>query len=335
MAIQPVTTPEQRGGLLVAVITGGRPNLAQRPTKLFLDQLKPFGLGDVVWVVDDRDAEGYETDEHDLAVYPRQWAFEYASEHWMGLERPDPDGFFGAFPGREWACIEAERRGCWGVLQLDDNISRLSIPRGGRAAFATARENGGLGLFADLLAGVVLSTNGRMVGANLDSVPQAELQVARAGFPYSLFIERVGPDREHWYGPFEDDITHGFQYGTRADATTAAVLPLLRYMKESKSKTGMRAKYNHTRAVQLQRIFPESAKIRVQATLSNGRGQPRVFHKMLNGAIRNPLTVHDPALFDGVKTRLEGLLSDWELAHREVVRAKIERRMGKVVSRNA
>jgi len=56
-----------------------------------------------------------------------------------------------------------------------------------------------------------------MVGANLDAIPYVKLQIARAGFTYSMFVEKVGPGREPWYGPFEDDITHAFQYGIRAD----------------------------------------------------------------------------------------------------------------------
>lgn len=323
-----VTSAEQRGGLLAAIITGGRPQLKERPTAKFLDSLRPAGVAAVVWVVSDRDAPAYERDDRDLAVYSHDWAYQYAREHWMSTTPPDPTGFFGAFPGREWACLEAERRGCWGVLQLDDNIVRLCLFKGGAAAVNVVG-NGGMGLFADLLAAGALSTNARTVGAQLDAVITEKHRLIRPGFPYSLFVEKVGPGREHWYGPFEDDITHSFQYGDRADGATAAVMPMLHYAKESKSKTGMRAEYNQTRSVQLQRLIPQGAKIGIKATKSNGRGGPRVFHTMPPGAIRNPVTVRDRTLYRALEARLERLGQEWFEAERAANRAKVMQRLAR------
>lgn len=200
-----VTSAEQRGGLLVAIISGGRPRLSQRPTAQFVSQLRAVGVRDVVWVVSDHEADGYE--EHPdapIVTYPRDWAYEYARDHWMRVEPPDPEGFFGAFPGREWACLEAERRGCWGVLQLDDNLTVLALGRGTAAAQRVIRDNGGMGLYVDLLAAVVLATNARTCGAQLNAVINPQMIVARAGFPYSLFVEQVGDGREHWFGPYEE-----------------------------------------------------------------------------------------------------------------------------------
>ncbi|TWS24443.1 hypothetical protein FK268_12705 [Tsukamurella sputi] len=221
------------------------------------------------------------------------------------------------------------------TLPIDSVTPAPDNPRGGAGAFNVVRQNGGLGLFADLLAAVTLSTNGRMVGANLDAVINAEATIARPGFPYSCFIEQVGAGREEWFGPFEDDITHAFQYGTRADGATALLMPLLRYMKESKSKTGMRAAYNHERAVQLQRIFPESAKVSVRATHSNGKGAPRVFHTMQPGAIRNPLMIHDQQLFGAVRTRMGDLLEQWNTEQEKGNRAKIQRRIAAMEKKTA
>ena len=317
-----VTSTTERAGLLVAVITGGRPKLSQRPTARFLPALAAAGH-QIVWVLSETDQPEYETDNYEQAVYTRSWAEEYAAAHWMLPTSPEPGAFLGAFPGREWACREAERRGCWGVLQLDDNIVRLSFPRGSKAAIDLVRERDGLALFADLMAGVALSTNSRMTGAQLDAVVTLQRTVARAGFPYSCFIETVGPGREEWFGPFEDDITHAFQYGRRADGATAAVMPMLRYMKESKSKTGMRSKYNHERAVQLQRIFPESASVKVMATRSNGKGEPRVFHKMAANAIRNRLVIRDAERFAAVQQEHTELLAEFTRRIREENRTKV------------
>ena len=324
-----VTKSEDRAGILVAVISGGRPELKQRPTHKFLPALHAAGVNDVVWVVSDRDAPRYEDDGHPLVVYSREWAEEYAAGHWLLPGQPVPGGFLGAFPGREYACLEAERRGCWAVLQLDDNIVRLAFPRGAAASFEIGRRMGQLAGFLDLIAAVTLSTNGRMVGANLDAIPYVKLRVARAGFTYSLFLERVGAGREEWFGPFEDDITHGFQYGTRHDGAVPIVLPLLRYMKtgvREKQATGMRAAYDHTRSVQLQRIFPESAKVGIRAKHSNGKGEARVFHTMLPGAIRNPMVVTDSELSLQVKTRMEDLLIEWRRESDVMTRAKIQAR---------
>ncbi|MDK8505555.1 hypothetical protein QP957_10750 [Corynebacterium accolens] len=261
----------------------------------------------------EKDAPHYEKDDNELAVYPMEWAEKYAAEHWMNPKPYEPGSFFGAFVGREWACLEAERRGCWGVLQLDDNIISTTAVAQDSAGEATLRAHGGMSFMADILAGVALSTNGRMVGAQLTSVITNQAKVSRPGFPYSCFIERVGEGREHWYGPFEDDITHAFQYGTRADNSTALVVPMLRYRKESKSKSGMRSKYNHERAVQLQRIFPESAKIVAKSTKSNGvrgDGMARVFHQMQAGAIRNPQVILDRGLYGKVRDRVEMIVKE-------------------------
>jgi hypothetical protein len=326
-----VTSAEQRAGLLVAVVSGGRPLLKQRPTRRFLDAFDTafggFGCHGPVWVVSSHEAHMYEQDGHEMVVFDRDWAVDYAQTHWSRPELPGPDAYLGACVNREWACIEAEKRGCWGVLMLDDNIVRLAYPRGAKAAIEIARRMGGLAGFGDLIAGVTLSTNGWMVGANLDAVISSTPIIARAGFPYSVFIARTGPEREHWIGPVEEDIIYAYQYGSRPDGTTAAMLPLLRYMKEHKQGGGMRPLYDDKRALQLQRMFPESAKMNIRKTRANGKGGPRVFHTMLPGAIRNPLRVHDPELFGRVKKRMEDLLIEWHALAKEMNRQKVEARV--------
>jgi hypothetical protein len=324
-----VTTEEQRAGILVAVVSGRRPELKARHVAGMLPQVAEAGPAGVVWSVSEADAETYEPDGYPFAPYPRAWAEGYAAAHWM---LPDPPGeFLGAFPGREWACREAERRGCWAVLQLDDNIDWLCFLRGTNWSRRFAHARGGLALFLDLLAAVALSTNAWTVGAQLDAVNPLlrEAQtVARAGFPYSLFLERVGPGREDWFGPFEDDITHSLQYGSRADGATAAVLPTLHYKKDPGSKTGgMRDHYDQRRALQLQRLYPQSARINVRATRSNGRGEPRVFHTMPPGAMRNPLRVRDPVLFGNVRDRLAEMAGEWYEGEVEGNREKAARRV--------
>lgn len=70
-------------------------------------------------------------------------------------------------------------------------------------------------------------------------------------------------------------------------------------------------------------MFPESAKIGVKRTHSNGRGGPRVFHSMLPTAIVNPLQILDRELFGAAKARLEELLSTWQVEQRASNRDKV------------
>lgn len=182
-------------------------------------------------------------------------------------------------------------------------------------------------MFADILAAVTLSTNGCMTGAFLGAVsPPRKLRVSRTGFPYSLFLERTGPGREEWFGPFEDDITHAYQYGGSATSATALIVPALVYHKENTSKSGMRAKYNSERSVALQRMFPETASIGVNRTHSNGAGDARVFHKMGQGAIRTPMAITDRDLYGSVASHLTALAGEFSGMAQQDLRAKVNRR---------
>lgn len=274
----------------------------------------------------DEQAGAYEDDGHEVNTYSREWAEEYAARHWTAIRPMEPGGFIGAFPGREWACRVAEQRGHWAVLQLDDNIKRLGYLNDYSPAHRLVKNHGGLGLFADILTAVTLSTNGFMTGARMSGVPaDKKLSVARPGFPYSLFLERVDAEREAWYGPYEDDIMHAYQYAYNATPAAALLVNALTYCKESRSRTGMRTHYDHDRSVALQRIFPETARIGIHRTRSNGAGAPRVFHTMLPGALgkRAPLIVTDRELFAAVKTYLDELSREWYTAMSVHVREKV------------
>lgn len=330
-----VLSPEQRKGLLVAVISGGfgREKLEARKTAALLPALEGFGA-DVVWCVVERDAPRYEQDSHEMVVYPMDWAVDYAESHWTDIQLPREAIMKGglASAGRVYAMQEAERRGCWGVLQLDDNILCLSVGRGSKSSLDYARDNGGLSLFADILGAVTLSTNSRMTGAQLQSVAKEPAVIARPGIPYSCFIEQVGEGREDWYGPCEGDIIQAFQYSHRADGATAAIVSPLRYQKCGKVAGGFRSIYDHSRAVQLQRMYPEVAKIGVRKSFSNGRGGARVFHTMQPGSVRNPLRVHDPVLMGAAKSKVEGLLRDWHPKQLADNRAKIAARVARAAA---
>jgi len=326
-----VLSEEQRKGLLVAVISGGRPKLEQRKTTALLHNLDGFGA-DVIWCVAEHEAEAYESDGREIVTYPTDWAFDYARAHWTDMREPTDEvlmkGGLGS-AGRQFAGDEAERRGCWGVLQLDDNILCLSVGRGSKSSLDYARNNGGLALFADLLGAVTLSTNSRMTGAQLQSVAREPAVIARPGIPYSVFIEQVGPGREEWLGPCEHDIIQAFKYSHRADGVTAAIVSPIRYQKCGSVAGGFRSIYDHSRSAGLQRMFPEVAKIGIRRSYSNGRGGARIFHTMQPGAVRNPLRVHDRELMGRAKAKLEGLLRDWHPQQIADNRAKIAARVAR------
>jgi hypothetical protein len=308
-------------GLLPAVISGGRPALASRKTAKWLASLDG-ATADPVWVVRSDQAAAYERDGHEIVPYGLDWAIGYASGHWTHTEPPEGT-FLGAFPGREAACREAEKRGCWGVLQLDDNINDLEIGQNSGRALARKR---GLILFAEFLAAVTLSTNSRMTGAQLTSLSTInDRALARKGFPYSLFVERVGEGREEWFGPYEDDISHAMQYGARADMATASVVSFLRYRKENGSKTGMRSHYKGDRARGAQMAFPEGIKMGIRRTRSNGMGEPRLFHTMCGDAIKNPLIIRDKERFREAERAMGDLLREFS----EDAARQIEKKLSK------
>lgn len=336
-----VTPTADLAGILPVVISGGRPALGLRCTTRLLPGLHGI-TADPVWLVREDRAPAYERDGHEVVTFGVEEAEAWAESHWFAPEPYRRGGFLGGFTEREWACRLAAERGFWAVLQLDDNIRRLDMFTGYAASTNVVKENGGLGLFADLLAAVTRSTNSRMTGAKMSAVnPRSEAGMfARPGFPYSLFLERVDrPDREPYYGPFEDDILHAYQYASRADdATTALVYPIS-YTKEHvvTAKTGMRAAYNHRRAAGLVAVAPEVARAMVIQGHSNGRGEARVFHRMKAGAVgsRTPLVVRDRELFDAARDRcveLREQIKPRMLADAEV---RVGKRAAKAASRQA
>jgi len=326
-----ITAPEILKGVLPVVISGGRPQLRQRMTGRLLKDLHGI-TADPVWIVRADEACGYEPDGHEIVTYPRQWAYDYARAHWTGMEPLADDGFHGCCAGRETGCLTAEERGYWAVLMLDDNIHTLTAFNGYPYAQQLVRDRGGMAYFADMLAAITQSTNGWMVGAFLDSVnPKYKFKTARVGFPYSLFVERVGPGREHWYGPVEADIIHAYQYGY-SNVGTALVSNPLHYKKNSTGGGGMRRGYNNMRAVALQRMFPESSKLLLRATTSNGKGDPRVFHYLQSGAIRNPLVVKDPALYAQVTASYMQLSREFTDGFHAYLKEKVTKRAAKTPS---
>jgi hypothetical protein len=321
-----VTHADKLAGVLPVVISGGRPALKDRPTARLLGQLRGV-TRPPVWLVRDDRAAAYERDQHQLLTFGRDWAEDWAAAHWTSHEPYQPGAFLGAFTEREAACQLAEQQGAWAVLLLDDNLRRLFLMFMNRACTSRlAARHGGLGLFADLLAAVALSTNGQMVGAALSAAPPSADPgtMARPGFPYSLYLERLDlPPREPYYGPTEDDILHAIAYGANHTNATAALVPPLRYVKAAKQAGGMRDHYDATRSVGLQRMAPAVTRISAQRSHANGMGAGRVFHTMTRDAIRTPLVVFDRQLWDQARAAITGLADEFAAEYAADVARKV------------
>jgi hypothetical protein len=319
---------------LVSIITGGRPGLAERPTRLHLPALAAAGLADVEWVVREDHAEAYEQDEHPLNVFPLSFADSYARAHWRHpTARFERGGFHGAFTGREWAMRSAEERGYDAVLQLDDNVVTLGLMNSNQPAYRQAMDGGTmLALLVELSA----STNVMMLGAQLSSVPPSKLKTVRPGYPYSVFVERTGAGRMPYFGPYEDDIMHALEYARHGGhARTAGVVPAMTYNKEHKRKTGMRTHYDASRGLEIARRYPENVQLRVSRSTSAPHpmrdaetGQQRAVRHVLNTKGFTPVRVTDRARFLSAEQQLQAAIRDAVKRRREWDRAKMRRRGG-------
>ncbi len=318
--------------LLIAVITGGRPRLADRPTRNLFKSLRT--LGDIEYVVREDQAAEYEDDPGvPLNVYPVSWADRYARTHWRHPRAVfEPGGFHGAFTGREWVMQDAERRGYDLVLQLDDNITAF----GPVDALRTSH-------YRDILQPVdsvrvvveiAMSTNLWMFGAQLTAVQRPEsAPIARTGFPYSVFVEKTGEGRMPYYGPFEDDIMHALEYGLSGGAgRTAGLTPAINYFKENSSKTGMRKHYNPERGLELVRRYPNNARLIEGPTSSSPTSKGRGVRHLLNTKGFTSIRIEDEARFALARADLEHLV---KIARERLdleARKKIAKRAGRTVS---
>lgn len=315
--------------VLVSIITGGRPALAARPTRLFADSLCAAGFADIEWVIRSDHAAQYERDEYPLNVYDLGWASQFAKAHWRHpTAKWEQGGFFGAFPGREWAMRSAEDRGFDAVLQLDDNIETIGVLNCTQPAYREALDAGSV---LRILADLCLSTNARMVGGQLNSViPTGLVSTLRPGYPYSVFVERTGPSRMPYFGPFEDDIMHALEYARNGgpNRTAAVVVDTIRYNKEYKAKGGgMRTQYNAARGLEIARRYPENVRIGFGSKSSSPRDTERGVRHFLNTKGFTPIRVTDRERFTAADSRLRDALDRGEGLKRKQDRRKILRRV--------
>lgn len=293
-----------RAKVLIAIISGNRPALSERPTTRVLTDIADFGFTDIEWVVREDQAQTYEQNEWPVNTYSAEFAFEYARSHWWHpLAVCEPGGFFGAFPGREWAMREGERRGYDAVIQLDDNILTISPINADRHYGRKCH-----GQMFHLLTEIGMSTNVSMLGMRLNSVQANPVgKFVRVGFPYSIFMEKVGPGRLPYYGPFEDDIMHAMEYGLNGGPSrTSALLPGFAYKKDFRRKdNGMRKHYDTTRGLELARRYPRNARILESSASTSPVDKNRSVRHLLNTRGFTPIRVTDRPRF--LQAQQEGL----------------------------
>lgn len=319
--------------LLVCIITGGRPKTEQRPTARWVQDL--LGVAEAVEYVlrEDHDADYEVEDGVARNPYSVEWADSFARSHWRHPRAVfQPGGFHGAFTGREWAMRSAQYRGFDLVLQLDDNIryaGTLNCTRSRTYPFVQVPDLVRIG--RDL----VWSTNVMMGGFQLNSAltpkMQQSLKTIRPGYPYSFFFEKTGPGRMPYYGPFEDDIMHALEYALNGGPhRTAAVIDAFSYLKESKSKTGMRGHYNAERGLEIAGRYPRNVVLR-ESKRTNSPSEPsseRGVRHLLNTRGFTPVRIRDREVFTAAQADLVSLVRQSEEALHTLARAKIARRAG-------
>lgn len=315
--------PPVRERVLVQVITGGRPLLKDRPSRLLLPKLRELGW-DTEWCVREDHAPEYEQGDGSAAgdgrvedpsaaplnVYPLSFANAYAKSHWRHQYHAfEPDGFMGAFPGREWAMRSGAERGYDLVLQLDDNIINVGPISSQRPSYAivTSEQES-----FSLVAHFAMSTNAALCGLQLSSiVPKKSPTVIRPGFPYSAFFEKTGAGRLPYYGPFEDDIMHALEYGLHGGPGRAVgIVEALTYAKESTSTSGMRKFYNPKRGLEIARRYPRNVSLSVGRRTSSPNDTSQGVRHWLTTTGFTPIRVSDRPRFDVAEARLRGLLAE-------------------------
>lgn len=312
--------------VLVCVITGGRPRLADRPTRKHFESLHAAGFEHIEWVLREDHAADYELDDHELNTYGVKWANEYARAHWRHpIARFEPGGFHGAFTGREWAMQSATERGFDAVLQLDDNVTTLGLLKSTQPAFRKAMD---AGVMLSLLVELAACTNVMMLGAQLASVPPTKMQTVRPGYPYSVFVEKTA-GRMPYFGPFEDDIMHALEYARHGGPMrTAGLAEAMTYDKDHKSKSGMRKHYDGTRGLEIARRYPANVTLRVSRRTSSVLDKSRGVRHILNTRGFTPVRVTDRAAFLDAEQRLQTAIRQAVVLRREWDRAKIRKRAG-------
>lgn len=309
----------------VSVITGGRPELKDRPTAKYLPALFE-AFGHVEWVIREDHAADYERDDFPLNVYSLGFDDSYSRTHWRHPRAVwEPGGFHGAFTGREWAMRTATERGLDMVVQMDDNIRNVGLLNSTRPA---AKEVLTMAEMVTILCRLAWATNAMTCGMQLNSVrPPKQPRIIRPGYPYSLFVEKTGPGRMPWYGPFEDDVMHSLEYALHGGPhRTAAVVETFVYGKVSGGTGGMRKHYNPYRSLELPRRYPRNAQVRISNKTSSPVETERGVRHILNTRGFTPVRIADRDMYTEARDRIIHAVAEYQTRNQKYQHAKIAKR---------
>lgn len=186
--------------ILVAEISGKRPgDKRKRPTKKY----------DISYdkVIISNNSEGYETD-WDIVDVPDDYREWYVEHH------KSSDNAWYAPMNRSYAIKYAREKGYKYLVQLDDNINRLTIRmiiRDKSSVYKRIRENNKPGMindFIDMLCTVLKYTNAVEAGLNIESVSMPDGRFLSECYCYSFFALDLERCPDVFQGDFEDDIEY-------------------------------------------------------------------------------------------------------------------------------
>jgi len=218
--------------VLVVEISGKRPgNFKQRPTEKY--KIKYDHL------IISNNSEGYETDWQIINV-PQDFVEQYKENV------KSSDNAWYAPMNRTYAIKYAKEHGYKYLIQLDDNISQVSIKSNvGKKKLYIKNNEYLLNDIIDMLVEVLKNTNAGMSGCNIESMSVPNGQFLAERYCYSLFALKLNICPDIFQGDFEDDIEYRLKLAQMKIPCVQCVP--LSYAKtgqnNNKDLTGCRAEY--------------------------------------------------------------------------------------------
>lgn len=221
--------------VLVAIISGKRPGgKKERPTEKLSTQLDR--------VIISNNADGYVTDIP-IVMVPDDYRAWYVANH------KNSDNAWYAPMNRSYAIKYAREKGYRYLVQMDDNIVKLSIAyfntagdrqRRYRVEYIDAMDD-----FIGMYKTVLKNTNAAMVGCNIIGTSVPDDTLWREGYCYSFFMLDLNRCPDVFQGDFEDDIEYRLKCAQIGRPVIQ--LPWMMYGKTGQGKntdlSGCRAEY--------------------------------------------------------------------------------------------
>lgn len=289
----------------IYIITHGRPKPQQRPTSAFLEM---SGLR-FFFVMNEKQVPAYIAEgvpREQIVVSTDEFENEYFTKH-----KTINVDFHGAICNREMCNIHARQHGIKYAVQLDDNITKLCLAN-------THTDKADMAYYSrvylprmlEIMRDICESTNIGFCGMSMGSaVPTVGTKIIRNGYAYSFFMENVEANI-HWRGPFDDDILHNLDFN-HSGAYTNALIEAFGYVKETKSKTGMRQMYDKYAALRpagTANLYPDHIGVGNKPK-ANGRG--RRFYHTFKKSLHANIKVKDRQAFEQCLDSIRYNISEW------------------------